>query len=625
MITTKTKRSKKTFLTPLLFLFLFLMGSSIKSQSPIQRVEPPNWWAGMVHDEIEVLVYGEEIANYEVKLDHPDARIARQSRVQNLNYLFIEIVLDENIEPCTLNLEFLKGGEKAFDYAYPILERKPFLFEDSVDPSDVMYLITPDRFANGNLENDEIEGMPDPLQRDKRFGRHGGDIQGIVDHLDYIKDLGFTAIWLNPVIENNMTSFSYHGYAATDFYNIDARYGSNDEYKKMVQLAAEKDVKIIMDMIMNHCGSEHWFVLDPPTEDWINFDGEFVPTSHKRTTVQDIHASEYDKKAFSDGWFVQTMPDLNQRNPMMSRYLIQNTLWWIEYSKIAGIRMDTYPYPDKDFMTDWTCAIQEEYPGFFVVGEEWTTNPAIVSYWQEGKVNHDGYISCLPSLMDFPLQNAFVEAARQKETWGSGWIKLYEMLANDFLYADPYELVVFPDNHDMARFYTQVDNDLDLFKMGLVYFSTVRGIPQFYYGTEILMNSDENPGDHGIIRSDFPGGWPGDEINAFRGEGLNKKQKEAQAFMTELLNWRKDNEVIHNGKLMQFAPYDDIYSFVRYSCKGKVLVLFNKNEENRKLDWTRYEEILGGFTKGYDLFSKKERRMKDFEIPARSVKIIEFK
>lgn len=614
------KRMLRLFMLPMLFVFS-IWG---QAQESIERIEPPNWWAGMVHNEIELLIYGDEIAMYDVELNHPEARISRQSRVLNLNYLFIELVLSENIEAGSLVLEFFKGGEKAFTYAYPILDRSPQLFEESVNPSDVMYLITPDRFANGNTGNDEIEGMPDPLNRDKRFGRHGGDIQGIADRLDYIKNLGFTAIWLNPVIENNMPDYSYHGYAATDFYEIDARYGSNEEYRKMVELAAKKDLKIIMDMIMNHCGSEHWFVKDPPTKDWINFQGEFVPTSHKRTTVQDIHASEYDKKAFSDGWFVKTMPDMNQRNPMMARYLIQNTLWWIEYSKIAGIRMDTYPYPDKDFMADWTCAIQKEYPGFFVVGEEWTTNPAIVSYWQQGKVNHDGYTSCLPSLMDFPLQNAFVESAKQQETWGTGWIRLYEMLANDFLYADPYELVVFPDNHDMARFYTQVGNDLDLFKMGLVYFSTVRGIPQFYYGTEILMNSDENPGDHGIIRSDFPGGWPGDEVDAFSGSGLTKKQKEAQDFITGLLNWRKDNEIIHQGKLMQFVPYDGIYSFVRYSCKGKVLVLFNKSDKTQKLDWARYDEILGDYKQAYDLFDQKVRNMESLKIPPRTVKILEF-
>lgn len=616
-------KQKAIFKLTVIFL-LVLINFTCRAQNPVERMEPPNWWAGMEHNTIELLVYGEDIASYQVKLDHEEASIVRQTRVTNSNYLFIELRLSETIQPGNLSLEFVKDGKMEFEYSYPILERTGLLFPESVNTSDVMYLITPDRFANGNPANDEVAGMEDKLDRSKRFGRHGGDIQGIVDRLDYIKDLGFTSIWLNPVIENDMPAFSYHGYAATDFYAIDARFGSNEEYKKMIELAAEKDIKIIMDMIMNHSGSEHWFVLDPPTKDWINFGGDFVPTSHKRMAVQDIHASEYDKKAFSDGWFVKTMPDLNQRNPMMARYLIQNTLWWIEYSKIAGIRMDTYPYPDKDFMTEWTCAIEKEYPGFFVVGEEWTINPAVVSYWQKDKINHDGYTSCLPSLMDFPLQHAFVEAAKEKETWGTGWIKLYEMLANDFLYADPYELVIFPDNHDMARFFTQVENDLDLFKMGIVYFSTIRGIPQFYYGTEILMNSDENPGDHGLIRTDFPGGWPGDEVDGFSGDGLEKDQLEAKDFMQKVLTWRMNNEVVHEGKLMQFAPYEGIYSYVRYSEKGKVFVLFNKNAKPTDIRMDRYREIIPKNVMGYDMLNDRDLQLDDtLRVPGRSALILE--
>ena len=354
--------------------------------------------------------------------------------------------------------------------------------------------------------------------------------------------MGFTAIWLNPVLENDMPDYSYHGYAATDFYKVDQRFGSNEEYRALIAKAKDKGIKIIMDMILNHCGSEHWFVKDMPTDDWVNFGGEYVNTSHRRNTVQDIHASEYDKRMFSDGWFVKTMPDLNQRNPLLATYLIQNTIWWIEYSGLSGIRMDTYPYPDKDFMTDWTCAIRAEYPNFNTVGEEWVNNPAIVSYWQEGKDNHDDYTSCLPSLMDFPIQYALAQALVQEEKqYGSGLIELYKMLSQDFLYADPYSLVVFPDNHDMDRFFTQVNEDLDLFKMGIAYILTLRGTPQLYYGTEILMDNEGAPGDHGIIRTDFPGGWKGDEVNGFTGKGLSEQQKEAKAYIKKLLNWRKTN------------------------------------------------------------------------------------
>jgi glycosidase len=609
---------------------IFLIGCSIlfinfvNSQDQIERIEPPNWWRGMVHNEIQLLVYGDKVAELNVSLDHPGAMVVKTTHVENPNYLFITLRLSNDIQPGELSFEFSNKNGNNFEYKYPILERTGMYFDEPVNPSDVMYLITPDRFANGNPGNDTVEGMPDKLNRSKKIGRHGGDIEGIINHLDYIIDLGCTAVWLNPVIENDMPRYSYHGYAATDFYQVDARFGTNQEYQELVRQAAEKDIKIVMDMIMNHCGSNHWFVVDPPSKDWLNFGGKYVQTTHKRTTVQDIHASEYDKKAFSDGWFVKTMPDLNQRNPLMAKYLIQNTLWWIEYAKITGIRMDTYPYPDKDFMSDWTCAVQAEYPGYFVVGEEWSLNPAIVSYWQKNKINHDGYTSCLESLMDFPIQSTFVSSLKEKETWGTGWIKVYEMLANDFLYADPDKLVVFPDNHDMARFYTQIENDMDLYKMGIVYFATIRGIPQFYYGTEILMNSDQNPGDHGIIRTDFPGGWDGDPVNGFTGKGLNKKEQEAKAFFTKILNWRKDNEVIHHGKLIQFAPYDGIYSFVRYMEGSWVFVIFNKNKKTSKIDLSRYQEIIPMGSKGKEVITGQNMIMEGtIKLDSRSALIIE--
>ena len=477
---------------------------------------------------------------------------------------------------------------------------------EGFNSSDVLYLITPDRFINGDPNNDVIAGMKEGLDRGFKGGRHGGDLKGIRDHLDYIKALGITAIWLNPIIENDMPRYSYHGYAATDFYKIDRRFGTNEKYRDFCTLAKMKGIKVIMDMILNHCGSEHWFVLDPPTEDWLNFQHSFRQTSHKRVTVQDIYASDYDKKAFSDGWFVKTMPDLNQRNELMADYLIQNTLWWIEYAGISGIRMDTYPYPDKDFMSRWTCAVLDEYPYFSIVGEEWTTNPAIVSYWQQDKVNHDGYTSCLPSLMDFPLQNAVMSGLVEPENWNSGLVKPYEMLANDFLYADPGNLVIFPDNHDMDRFFTQVNQDFALFKMGMVYFATMRGIPQFYYGTEILMDNDSAPGDHGIIRTDFPGGWAGDTTNAITGEGLSTLQKEAQAFTKYLLNWRKQKDVVHHGQLVQFAPENGVYAYFRFDESDKLMVVFNKNEKKTKLSLAKFDELLGEHTKAFDVLLQQD-------------------
>lgn len=577
---------------------LFLSFSFAFAQSSIQHFEPANWWTGMQYNHLQIVVYGEDIGYLHPSVSYPGVTLERTIKVPNDNYLFLYVTINEDAKPGEVVFTFSDKTGVTLEHTFQLLARERSAEDiEGFGTEDVMYLITPDRFVNGNPGNDQIAGMKETPDRAFKGGRHGGDLAGIRQSLDYIIDMGFTAIWLNPVLENDMDTYSYHGYAATDFYKVDRRFGSNEEYQSFCDLAREKGVKIIMDMIVNHCGSEHWFVKDAPTPDWINFNNTFVPTSHRRHTNQDIHASAYDKKHYSDGWFVETMPDLNQRNDLMADYLIQNTLWWIEYAGLAGIRMDTYPYPDKHFMTDWTCAVMNEYPDFNIVGEEWVTNPAIVSYWQAGKQNSDGYTSCLPSLMDFPIQDAVTKALVQEEkTYGSGWITAYEMLALDFLYPTPDDLVIFPDNHDMDRFFTQVKGDLSLFKMGMTYFATMRGVPQIYYGTEVLMENDAAPGDHGIIRTDFPGGWEGDAVSAITGKGLTDTQKEAQSYLRKLLNWRKETPVIHHGKLMQFVPHEGVYAYCRYDDGNKIFVFFNKNSEPTTVDTQRYAELLQGAT-----------------------------
>ncbi len=588
----------------------------------IERIEPPNWWVGLNNPALQLMLYGKDIGVLTPVINHPNVQLKKVNRVENPNYLFLDILLAEDMTATSITIDLLKDKKSVKRVDYAFLNRDAGLKANGFDSSDVMYLITPDRFANGDPSNDEITGMKEGLNRSFDGGRHGGDIKGILDNIDYIKELGFTAIWLNPILENDMHTYSYHGYAATDFYKVDARYGTNEEYKELCQVAQSKGVKIIMDMILNHSGSEHWFVKDPPTAKWINNNNTFKPTSHKRTTHQDPYASEYDKKAFVDGWFVKTMPDLNQREELMATYLIQNTLWWIEYAGINGIRMDTYPYPDKNFMSDWTAAVMEQYPNFNIVGEEWSLNPSVVSFWQRGKVNSNGYISSLPSLMDFPIQDTFNRSLLAPENWNSGWINVYEMLGNDHLYPDPFNLVIFPDNHDMDRFFTQLNYDFDLFKMGMVYFSTLRGIPQFYYGTEILMKNEKEG--HGQIRSDFPGGWKGDAINGFTGKGLTPQEQEAKALTTKLLNWRKDKSVIHSGKLMQFAPEDGVYSFFRYDDEDTVMVIFNKNDKEIKVSTAKYIEIIGDKKAVFDVINDKRFSLKStLRIPAKSALILE--
>ena len=584
---------------------LFGLQSMVLNAQKIERVDPPNWWVGMKHNTIQVLVYGENINHWEPMINSQQVELKKVTRVENPNYLFLDVLISNKATAGNIDIDFYRGKKKMHTLSYPILDRDMSMSRKGFDSSDVMYLITPDRFANGDPKNDVISGMKEKtVNRQDEQGRHGGDIKGIRNHLDYIHDLGFTAIWLNPILENDMYRTSYHGYAATDFYKVDERFGTNEDYRQLCKAAQKKGIKIIMDMILNHSGSEHWFVKDPPTQDWINHNNTYVQTSHRRTTHQDPYASDYDKKAFVDGWFVETMPDLNQKQPQMATYLIQNTLWWIEYAGITGIRMDTYPYPDKEFMTAWNDAILAEYPEFNIVGEEWSLNPAVVSFWQAGKNNNNGYRSSLPSVMDFPIQDAVIHALIEDENWNSGWIKAYEMLGNDHLYPDPQNLVIFPDNHDMDRVLTQLNGDLDLLKMAMIYFATMRGVPQFYYGTEIAMKNDL-PG-HGQIRSDFPGGWSGDTIDGFSGKGLSAEAKEMKNFTSKLLNWRKQHPVIHNGKLMQFAPDNGIYTYFRYNEKETVMVIFNKNDQAVEHDLTKYKEILGTTSQAQAILQQKE-------------------
>ena len=442
-------------------------------------------------------------------------------------------------------------------------------------------------------------------------------------HLDYIQELGATTLWLNPFLENDQPKYSYHGYGISDFYKTDSRFGTNTDFTNLVDLCHQKGMKMIMDQVFNHCGSGHWWMNDLPSADWINNTKDYIQTNHMRTTLRDPYTSQYDKLIFTDGWFVPTMPDLNQRNPQMAEYLIQNTIWWIEYIGLSGIRMDTYPYSDKDFMSDWTCAVMQEYPNFNICGEEWSVNPAVLAYWQKGKQNPDGYTSCLPGLLDFPIQNALTEALIEEEQWDKGMINLYTMLSNDFLYADPFKHVIFPDNHDMNRIYSQLDEDYDLFKLAMVYFATMRGTPQFYYGTEILMS---NTGDdsHGNIRSDFPGGWQGDEINGFNGKGLTEKQLEAQNFVKKLLNWRKDSKVVHHGKLMHFVPIEGVYVYFRYGENKKVMIVLNKSKEKRELDLKPIAEMLNGSSSGRDILSERKIILKkSITVDARQPMIIE--
>lgn len=615
-----------------IIIILSLCLSNIKAQTQqvVQRVEPAFWWVGMANPELQLLVYGKNLAATNVSLaNNQGVELISTMRLQSPNYLVLNLRISPQAKAGSFKVLFKQQGKTVFTYHYSLKARaKGSAQRQGFNPSDVLYLITPDRFANGNPNNDNHPKMRESANRKNKGGRHGGDIKGIVDKLDYIKDMGFTAIWLNPVLENNMKEYSYHGYSTTDFYQVDPRFGSNEEYRELCAKAKAKGIKVVMDMIVNHCGSEHWWMKDLPMSDWVNnqkgyLNKEYKGTTHRKTVIQDPYVAQTDVDEFNKGWFVPTMPDLNQRNPIMAKYLIQNSIWWVEYAGLSGIRMDTYSYSDPQFMSQWSCKVMAEYPHLNIVGEEWFYNPAIVSYWQRGKKNRDGYQACLPSLVDFPLHETLVKALNKKEEMFSGWIYAYEMLANDFLYADPFNLVTFPDNHDVSRFFTQVNEDYNLFKLGIAYYLTMRGIPQIYYGTEVLMTSPKHR-DDGLVRADFPGGWQGDKVNAFTRKGLTTQQKEAQMFCKKLLNWRKNNPVIHKGKLRHYAPKQGVYVYFRHYQGKKVMVVLSKNAKEVKLDLSRFKQSLGKASQGKDIISGKQLTLqKSLSVPARSPMIIE--
>ena len=564
----------------------------------LDRVEPPNWWIGFKDNSLQLLVKGEKISSYTPSLDYPGVSIENVNDADSENYLFLDLRIDPSAKAGMLRIEFKAKGKKTISHDYELKART----KDSeqymgFDSSDVIYLITPDRFANGDPGNDIVKGMREErIDRKDDYARHGGDIKGITDGLGYIHDMGFTAIWPCPLLTNDMASSSYHGYAITDLYQIDPRFGTLQEYRDLSEKGKEKGIKLIMDQVANHCGSEHWWMKDLPFKDWVNYQEDLEKeaktySNHRRTANQDIYASDSDKKRMNDGWFVSSMPDLNQRNPFMAKYLIQNSIWWIETAELGGIRQDTYPYPDKQFMSDWAGAIMREYPNFSIVGEEWSYNPLLVGYWQRGAKNNDGYESNLRAPMDFPMQKLTVEALNEEEAWNTGLVKIYEGLANDFHYASPKDLMVFPDNHDMDRIHTQLNKDPILTRMAVSYILCLPRIPQVYYGTEILMENSEKPGDHGLIRTDFPGGWEGDPVNAFTGEGLSEEQKAMQNFLRKLLNYRKSSRAIHEGETRHFAPESGIYVMFRSLGDETVTLILNKNEGPVELDLERFREM----------------------------------
>ena len=584
---------KHTLILLIVFLFSWGGGQAARAME-IKKVAPSFWWAGMKNPELQILLYGENLALSDVSVSGEGIFLKETVRQDNPNYLLLYLDLSE-AKAQTFQI-LLKNGKKKLQIPYELKSRvrrgedvKGFTSED------VLYLIMPDRFANGNPENDVVDGMREKkVDRADAFARHGGDIQGISSHLDYIADLGVTAIWLNPTQENDMESGSYHGYAITDYYQIDRRFGSNEDFCALVEKAHEKNLKVVMDMIFNHCGSENYLFKDKPSKDWFNYRSNYVQTSFKTASVMDIHASAFEKKIATDGWFTSVMPDFNQRNRHVARYLLQSSIWWIEYAGINGIRQDTHPYADFDFMSQWCKEVLDEYPYFNIVGETWLNSNVLVSYWQKDSKLAAPQNSNLPTVMDFPLQ-ALMNQAFDEETgeWGGGLYKLYDYQTQDLVYANPMNLLTFLDNHDTSRF-AQTDEmakNLKRYKQAMVFLLTTRGIPQIYYGTEILMTGDKGKGD-GDLRKDFPGGWQGDTRNCFAKNGRTALENEAFEFTRQLLNWRKGNQVIGKGSLKHYSIQNGVYVYQREFNGKSVVVIMNGTDDSKELDLAPYQEVL---------------------------------
>lgn len=614
---------KRISILLLLLQSLSLMGQTIK----LDRVEPPFWWTGFKNQNLQLLVYGKDISKTNVELvtemEHKPVIVAIH-KVENPNYLFIDLKFPAQMEAGFVEITFSVGNIIAASYNYEIKARSPGSADrKGFDASDVIYLITPDRFANGDTTNDSPVWLAEQLNRSNKDGRHGGDIKGISDHLGYIEELGATAIWINPLLENNQPTYSYHGYSITDFYKTDPRFGNNADYVKLAADIHKRGMKLIMDQVFNHCGSGHWWMSDLPTPDWINEWPEFTRSTYRAGSVTDPYVSKADSAKFVRGWFDKTMPDLNQLNPFLKNYLIQNSIWWIEYAGLDGIRQDTHPYPFKSMMAEWGERVLTEYPNFNIVGECWMNYPATVAYWQKDAPNLDGYNSHLPSVFDFPMQDALIRAFVEPEGWNTGILRLYEILAQDFSYPNPSNIVVFADNHDVNRYFDTQNDDIRRFKMAMTFIMTTRGIPQLFYGSEILMTTGADKG-HGIMRSDFPGGWPGDGMNGFTDAGRTDKQKEMFNFLKKLLNYRKENAVLHSGKLLQFIPQDGIYIYFRMNANKTVMIVMNNNEEAKTFETSRYYEVLKSFKSGREVLSDQTiSNLSQLTIAAKSAVVVE--
>ncbi len=593
----------------------------LNAQIPaLERVEPMFWWVGMHNPNVQLIVHGKDIASRKVEFNYPGVTLAAVHKVENPNYLFLDLRISAGTTPGTFPIKFTKLGQKALTYSYALKKREHSAGRiQGVTDKDLIYLIMPDRFSNGDPSNDSFSNMRETgIQRDSMFGRHGGDIQGVMNHLDYLKDMGVTTIWMTPEIENDEPKASYHGYAVTDHYKIDARYGTNQLYKQFVEKCHSVGLKVIKDIVHNHAGTEGYTIMDMPMKSWVHQWPTYTKSNFKYEAVMDPHGAAMDKKLMLDGWFDHRMADMNENNPYVQNFLTQNHIWWIEYAGIDGLRLDTYPYNDPQYMADWAKDLKAEFPNLSIFGEVLTNDPVISAYFTQGNTVNRGMDTHLPGITDAVMKNGIYDAVMD---WNGGVTHLYELLAQDFLYQDVNRNVVFLDNHDMSRALSMVKEDITKYKSAMTMLMTLRGVPQMYYGDEILMKNYSDP--DGLVRSDFPGGWAGDKVNKFTAAGRTDAENDAFNFVRKLANYRKNTPALQGGKMMQYIPEKGIYVYFRYDSKKTVMMVYNSNDKDQTETTARYDERIKGARQARNVISGETVDLANVTVPAKTTLVLE--
>ena len=610
-----------------MFLGVVVSASAAKPKFQIKHVEPLSWWVGM-NTPLQLMINADGVAEYGVEILPADQGVAVTAvhKADSPNYIFVDVAVSDDAKAGDYTLR-LSNGKRKYDYTYTIAERVEGSRErESFTTADFVYLIMPDRFANGDPTNDSTDDTVEKVNRNNPGRRHGGDIQGIIDHLDYIADLGATAIWSTPLLLDDENGSSYHGYSCSDYYRIDPRYGSNELFKSYVEECHKRDLKVIMDIVPNHSSTTHWWYNDLPFADWVHKWDSYTQSNWTFSTNMDFNASKADLYQMESGWFDSSMADMNLDNPFLLNYFKQWAVWWIEYSGLDGFRVDTYPYNEKMPMSEWCKAVMEEYPNFNIVGEVWTSSIPQLAYWQGGNYNKDGFDSHLKSIMDFPLHDAIRSAITESGNggWGQGMTRVYDVVSHDFVYHDMQNMMIMAANHDTDRIADVCEGDVRRMKIVHTLLCTMRGMPQMLYGDELMFRSTDRSKGHPTLRVDFPGGWEGDKVNLFDRANHNGDQKALFDYTRHMMNWRKSKEVIHTGRTLHFIDRDNTYAYFRYNDKEVVFVYINNSASEHTVPWKRYAEISADLTVGRDVVSGEQVDMTNVKVAPMSTLVVEF-